>query len=1247
MAALAALASAVALAGVGAGPSYAAAPAHHPAHHAGHGQAAGNPVVLFSSDGMRPDLMRRYAAEGAMPNYRHLMATGATGANGLEQGFPPNTGQGWYTLATGAWPGRHGSTNNTFFDTRQTFDQSDSFAFHGNGGSAGTQPKDVLEAQSIASSAERSGKRVAQIEWTGGMNADIAGPTVDYDTTFSKRGVVAVPADPAKKASADDFGLAYESPSFTKATGWSHLPTRAHGAPAPMQATMTIASTSSDLNPDRTYDLLVYATSRHGYDRVAMVPAWAHKDLARAGSAAATLRPGHFANVKVRGAHGLTGDRAGETAGFYVKVTRLDRGLKHFGLYFTSVARGNAHCATAACGKLPAGAKGEDRLEKYLNDNLPTAVYGDFGPIEANLIDEQTYMQQTVGLNDAYDNAVLKYVLGKLQPHTDLALVGIDNSDEVSHQFLGLITKTAPDGSANPYYDRVAGKGPRDHRVRQRRGYLRTSYAAADHRLGLVRHLMPHRTDVLASSDHGFAPQWYAVDAPTVLKRIGLQTVGQTSNCRPANGDVDKVKACWAGGTAQIYINVKGRDPDGTVPKADYKAMVATIVKAYRNLKDPDHPGADVVSAVLTKAQMRDVQGSDSYNPTRTGDVVVVTKPPYEFDASTPGTLIAPSQFFGQHGYLSNYVDLAHNINMHGTFVAGGPGITHRRAVHGVRAVDLAPTAAVLGGFPGPLHAQGHVLTSILRGGHRLVSGQILGINDVHGNLTGKGLTYTDPFTGVTAPAGGIARLASQLDKARAADPAGTALLEAGDAVGASPPESALLRDKPALDALNAMGVDVGTLGNHEFDHGVTEMLRQVNGGRSTVDPTITFDKLKFPMVSANVVDSTTGKPVLKPYTIIHLHGVPVAVIGADTITTPSITTTGATDGVTFLDEATAINTYSRKLDRMGIHAQIALIHAGGEQDTFPVGNVGDRIKTIASKLAPSVGAVVSGHSHTTIDTRVAGKLVVQASSFTRAYDDVHLLLDRGTDRIVAARGDVVPVWQDSPVDPAGHAAPQDPAVKKIVDDAVAKTSKTTNKVLNTASSDIPSTRDGGANAAGESPAGDLVADAQRVEEGTQIAFVNTGSIRDGLQKGKVTWGDLFTMQPFSNDYMDTMTMTGAQIWTVLGQQFQSPSDRIMQMSGIHFSYAKTGATTGEIKSVYLGPAGDDSHPIANDDSATYTVAANSFMVGGGDGFAEFTKASDIKQTAQTALDPLIAYVSDKLPNPFSVSIDGRITLVK
>ena len=113
---------------------------------AAHHGSGPTPVVLFSSDGMRPDLMQRYAAQDQMPAYASLMRGGATGANGLTQGFPPNTGQGWYTMATGAWPGVHGSTNNTFFDNRQPFTSSTSFSFHGNGASPGSDPTNVLEA---------------------------------------------------------------------------------------------------------------------------------------------------------------------------------------------------------------------------------------------------------------------------------------------------------------------------------------------------------------------------------------------------------------------------------------------------------------------------------------------------------------------------------------------------------------------------------------------------------------------------------------------------------------------------------------------------------------------------------------------------------------------------------------------------------------------------------------------------------------------------------------------------------------------------------------------------------------------------------------------------------------------------------------------------------------------------------------------------------------------------------------------
>ncbi|HKD97648.1 MAG TPA: alkaline phosphatase family protein, partial [Micromonosporaceae bacterium] len=845
-----------------------------------HQPPAAHPVVLYASDGMRPDLMQRYAAQGIMPTYASLMRSGATGDNGLTQGFPPNTGQGWYTLATGAYPGVHGSTNNTFFDTRQAFTTSTSFAAAG-----------IVQAQSVASSAELAGKKVAQIEWTGGLNANINGPTVDFASFFSTRGVLEFPADATKQASAAKFGLSYQVAAFTAASGWTNVPASA-GPPA-QQSVLTVPTTFASQNPTRTYDLYVYASAGNGYDRVVMVPSAAAKDGSQA---AATLTPGTYSPIKLKGADGLIGPAAGESAGFYADVTTMSPDLSGFQLYFTSVTRPNAHCGTPACAALPSGAPGEDHLAKYIADNLPPAIFGDFAPPESGLIDEDTWYTQTVTLNQAYDLAVYDFILNTLQPDTNVLLAGTDETDEVSHQILGLLTPTAPDNSPNPFFDRKAGTGPRDNRLAQREGYVRGAYAAADARLAFVRSVLPD-SDVLASSDHGFAPQWLAVDAPLPLKQLGLQDVEQTANCRPATASAPGgtvAKACWAGGTAQIYLNLKGRDPDGVLDKADYQSTVDQIVAAYKSLKDPA-TGKSVVEKVLTKAELANVDGSDSLHPFRSGDVVVVTKVPYEFDGNTVGTLVAPSLFFGQHGYLPDDVDLKHNINMHATFVAGGPDIVHVGSVHGVHAVDLAPTLAILGGFNPPLQAQGRVLTSILRGGSRYSTGQLLAVNDVHGNLTDDNLTYTDPYTGARDVAGGLATLTTYLKRARATDPDDTVTVEAGDMVGASPPASGLLRDKPTLDALNAMGIDVGILGNHEFDRGVPEMLRQVNGGQSTIDPSITFNKLKFPIVNANIISDTTGKPLFQPYVIKTIGGVPVAFIGATTITTPSIVTTGAT----------------------------------------------------------------------------------------------------------------------------------------------------------------------------------------------------------------------------------------------------------------------------------------------------------------------------------------------------------------
>src|SRR6266508_3531164 len=192
------------------------------------GAGAAQRALLYSSDGMRPDLMTKYAAAGAMPAYAAMMRAGVIGANGMTQAFPPNTGVGWYTMATGTYPGEHGSTNNTFHRVGEaSFNNRTSFSGQG-----------VLQADTIAAAAERAGKKVAQVDWVGGRSAtDVTGPTVDFANFFSRRGVLAFPLDAGEQGRAQGFGLSYQVAAFTAASGWTHVPTSDPATP-PRQGTL-------------------------------------------------------------------------------------------------------------------------------------------------------------------------------------------------------------------------------------------------------------------------------------------------------------------------------------------------------------------------------------------------------------------------------------------------------------------------------------------------------------------------------------------------------------------------------------------------------------------------------------------------------------------------------------------------------------------------------------------------------------------------------------------------------------------------------------------------------------------------------------------------------------------------------------------------------------------------------------------------------------------------------------------------
>jgi len=1209
---------------------------------AGLGAAASSPGVgaaqralMYSSDGMRPDLMEEYAAAGAMPAYAALMAAGVRGANGMTQAFPPNTGVGWYTMATGAYPGEHGSTNNTFHRTGEgSFNNRTSFSGAG-----------VLQADTIAAAAERAGKKVAQVEWVGGAQAGIAGPTVDFANFFSTRGVLTTPAVPDEQAGAASFGISYQVASFAPAGGWSNVPAGDPAAP-PQETALTVATTFAAVNPTRLYDIYVYDAEVDGvasYDHVLLVPSAAGKEGAQA---ATGLAQGDFKEIKLRGADGLIGARAGQTAGFYTKLISLAPDLSRFKLYFTSVERLIATCATAACDALPAGGPGESKLEKYLAENVPTAVAADFAPLEARIIDEDTYVQQGRDLEAAYGDAVLDFILGTLQPDTQLALVGYPVTDEFSHQFMALVTPTDLDGAANPYYDDVNGDGVKDDRIAIREGYIRSAYHEADAKLGRARALLGGNPTTIAGSDHGFGAQWYAVNAGKVLADAGLQGAEQNGNCRAAASGVTKAKACFAGGTAQIYVSLAGRDPGGSVPAADYETVRNQIIAAFANLTDPANPGKQVVLKILKKEELRNVDGSDSLHPSRSGDVVVVTRPPYQFDAATPGRRIAFSQFFGQHGYLPDLVDIAHNVNMHATFVAAGPGIRHRSPLAGVRAVDLAPTMALLMGIPGPQNARGRILYDVLPTPGSLKEVTVLDISDYHGqlvplaeaadNVTGTGAS--NPSFGI----GGSAFLKPWFDLYRVEAPNGSITIAAGDSVGATPPISSFFGDTPTIELMNKMGFGFDGLGNHNFDRGEAYL-------RSALIPLA-----QFRFLSANIVDGAGHTPAeWSPSAVVDTYGgVKVGFVGFSNDDIPELTKPGALGPFHVANSTAEVNAEAARLKAKGITTIVAFGHLGAESGTLtnPSGPLVDLADSVTG-----VDAVIGDHTDfQVVSTRPNGVLVTENRSKGIRFTRVRLVVDTMSKRVVYKTADFHKPW-DIGVSP-------DAAIQQRIDELNAQLAPFLGTVIGSSTQFVPRT-DACGNTAGrtcESLVGNVVTDAMRQTYGVDFAVTNSGGLRDALTCPTtdnpsdfcppytpppylITRGQVLTVLPFGN-VVTTLQVNGAELRTMLENgvsQMPSVAGRFPQVSGLCFSYDISAPAGSRVLSAVRQAVDGSCTGAAVELTAasTYAIAENDFMTTGGDGYPNFFS----RATTRDVMDQVVAdHVAAN--SPVDPAIQGRIT---
>ncbi|MCM3570138.1 bifunctional UDP-sugar hydrolase/5'-nucleotidase [Neobacillus mesonae] len=496
----------------------------------------------------------------------------------------------------------------------------------------------------------------------------------------------------------------------------------------------------------------------------------------------------------------------------------------------------------------------------------------------------------------------------------------------------------------------------------------------------------------------------------------------------------------------------------------------------------------------------------------------------------------------------------------------------------------------------------------------RFIQVQLLGVNDFHGQLN-----VTRQFNG--RDVGRADYLASYL-KERKEKNKNTLLVHVGDMVGASAPVSSLINDVPTIELLNKLGFDLGILGNHEFDQGKKEMMRLIQGGFH--QKTGYFEGAQFPYICANVINLETSKPILPPYKIAKFGGIPIGFIGIVLDETPTMVNSSAIEGITFIDEVTAINNAAAELKEQGVKAIIVLAHNSGRQSA-PNDTPTGEIVEMSKRIDDEVDVLFAGHSHTYLNTVVDGKLLVQAYSYGTAFSDIDLEIDPVTKDVVSKQAEIVMTYQDS-IKP-------DKEIKKVIEKYEAEVDSVVNEIVGTAENDITSTK----NENGESALGNLIADSQRTMMNTDFAFMNPGGIRADIPSGKVTYESLLTTLPFHFQLVK-MTLTGDQIHRLLNQQWQENQVRMLQISGLKYTWGTDKAAGNKVVDIF------DSDGSSIQPEKNYTVTVNSYLAAGGDNFTVLLEGKN-KVAGPFDIDVLKNYVIQH-KQTFTSYIDGRIAKI-
>ncbi|MGN9786487.1 bifunctional metallophosphatase/5'-nucleotidase [Nonomuraea sp. ZG12] len=558
----------------------------------------------------------------------------------------------------------------------------------------------------------------------------------------------------------------------------------------------------------------------------------------------------------------------------------------------------------------------------------------------------------------------------------------------------------------------------------------------------------------------------------------------------------------------------------------------------------------------------------------------------------------------------------------------------------------------------------------------RTVPVRLLALNDFHGHLeppSGSSGRVVDEH-GHTVDAGGAAYVATHM---KTLADRNTIAVAQGDLIGATPLISAAYHDEPSVEFMGKLGLEVAAVGNHEFDEGYAELRRIMYGGCHPVDgcsPAGRWKGAEFDYVGANVLFKNRhektdalaglghtgqvkklladwGVPALPPVSVKWMNGVPIGFIGIVTKTTPNIVTAEGIKDLKFVDEVKATNVASKLLKLLGVRAQVVLVHEGDQVTPGQSPDACSAVPGAGSRIATQVDAevdmVLSGHSHqaylcTVKDPAGGDRLYSQGGSFGRVITQVDLKVDRRTRDI-----DRASVVADNHI--VTRTVTPDPEISSFVQTWKDRVAPVANRAVGTITADITNT----AAPSGESPLGNLIADAQlaatRTGGNAQIALMNPGGVRASLTHagsaagegdGVVTYGEAFSVQPFNN-LMQVVTLTGAQLKTVLEQQFTGgPNNqaftKILQPSAnLTYTYSQSAAWGNKISGIQI-----DGAPVT--DTQTIRVAANNFLVGGGDAFQAFTEGTEL-WSGPLDIDAFVEHLGQA--NPIAPPATDRITV--